>query len=342
MYFWFKTIHMTIHSIQKIILQIVLVLGIATIFFMVPRQSFAACQLSAGQFRTASNGINIQQNWYQQSVDTGQGQPYLYLDLSFTDDCINNSNQISFSIMEHDSFAFDPNDLVMGPYTLNITPENKKQTAYFRAGETWCDVDDIGDCDYFLRTEINGNIVEYSVGQVGQSSILNVEYDCHGPTSANCDDAAWQYLGTVFSTTDGYQYGVWISPNDPHSSSVQTGGQGDQVTTGGQGDAQTGGQGDIEFQTAVITEQIENPLGDGSSLPAFIQSLLGIVVRAGIPLVVLALVYTGFRFVEARGNPEKLSKAKNLLLYTVIGSAVVLGAWTIATILTNTINLIIS
>jgi hypothetical protein len=201
--------------------------------------------------------------------------------------------------------------------------------------------------------EIDEEDYSYSPGLGGagsQASLLNIEYDCHG----SCDNQAWLYKGVVhLGNQAGYEYGKYVAPNDPdfitaQSTSSQTGGQGDgNVQTGGQGDGnvQTGGQGD-GFVPATLTcggeGCIENPLGDGSTLPAFIQSLLGIIVRAGIPLVVLALIYTGFRFVEARGNPEKITKAKHLLLYTLIGSAVVLGAWTIATILTNTINLIIS
>lgn len=303
------------------------------ILFAIPKESFAACQLTSGQFRTLSNSISIPQNWFQNSISQNNAQPYVYLDLSFNDDCISDSNQISFSIQEYDTL--DPNDLVLGPFTLNITPQSKQQTAYFRAGDSYCDNPASPDCGYFLEMEINDQTFDYSTSQ-----ILSLIYDCHQP----CDDQAWQYIGTVYSTTTGYQYGSYISPNDPAYIVSQTGGVDNEYDqTGGVDNeyTQVGGVDDV-FENLTITEQIENPLGAGGTLPAFIQSLLGIVVRIGIPLVILALVYTGFRFVEARGNPDKISKAKKLLLYTTIGSAVVLGAWTIANILTNTINLIIS
>ncbi len=92
----------------------------------------------------------------------------------------------------------------------------------------------------------------------------------------------------------------------------------------------------------VITSQIQNPLGPGTGVMDFLKSLVGIIIRAGIPLVILALIYSGFLFVEAQGNPNKLITAKKTLLWTVVGSAVLLGAWTIVTILVNTVGAIVA
>jgi hypothetical protein len=91
-----------------------------------------------------------------------------------------------------------------------------------------------------------------------------------------------------------------------------------------------------------ITSQIQNPLGPGTGVMDFLKSLVGIIIRAGIPLVILALIYSGFLFVEAQGNPNKLITAKKTLLWTVVGSAVLLGAWTIVTILVNTVGAIVA
>lgn len=83
---------------------------------------------------------------------------------------------------------------------------------------------------------------------------------------------------------------------------------------------------------------LTNPLGDKiNSIPAFIQTLLEGVIKIGIPIVALAIIYCGFLFVEARGNSEKLGKAKDALLYTLIGAAILLGSWAIATLISNTV-----
>ena len=54
-------------------------------------------------------------------------------------------------------------------------------------------------------------------------------------------------------------------------------------------------------------------------------------------MVALAIIYSGFLFVAARGNSEKLTKAKDTLLYTIIGAAILLGAWAIATMISSTV-----
>ncbi len=85
--------------------------------------------------------------------------------------------------------------------------------------------------------------------------------------------------------------------------------------------------------------KICNPLaGKGiNNLPAFIQKFLVGVLRVGIPVVALAIIYCGFLFVSARGNPEKLGKAKDALLYTLIGAAILLGSWAIAMLISETV-----
>jgi hypothetical protein len=83
--------------------------------------------------------------------------------------------------------------------------------------------------------------------------------------------------------------------------------------------------------------KICNPLGTTSTLPALIEKILEGVLKIGIPVVALAIIYCGFLFVFARGNPEELTKAKDALLYTLIGAAILLGAWAIAQIISSTV-----
>jgi len=61
------------------------------------------------------------------------------------------------------------------------------------------------------------------------------------------------------------------------------------------------------------------------------------VLKVGIPVIALAIIYSGFLFVFARGNEEKLKTAKDALFYSVIGAAVLLGSWAIAEMIASTI-----
>ena len=80
-----------------------------------------------------------------------------------------------------------------------------------------------------------------------------------------------------------------------------------------------------------------NPLGNTTSIPALIKTILEGALKIGIPIVALAIIYCGFLFVFARGNSEKLSKAKDALLYTLIGAAILLGSWAIAQMISSTV-----
>ncbi|MES2315277.1 MAG: pilin [Patescibacteria group bacterium] len=85
-------------------------------------------------------------------------------------------------------------------------------------------------------------------------------------------------------------------------------------------------------------KEICNPLGDSTkTIPDFIAKVLEGALKVGIPLIALAIIYCGFLFVKARGNPEELTKAKDALLYTIIGAAILLGAWAIAELIRDTV-----
>jgi Type IV secretion system pilin len=80
------------------------------------------------------------------------------------------------------------------------------------------------------------------------------------------------------------------------------------------------------------------PTVGATSIPDLIKTILEGALKIGIPIIALAIIYCGFLFVFARGNPEKLTKAKDALLYTLIGAAILLGSWAIATMIQGTVN----
>ena len=110
------------------------------------------------------------------------------------------------------------------------------------------------------------------------------------------------------------------------------------AVTGGSGvtaPAGTGGAGSTN-----INVTIDNPLGTNGpqNIMDFIKLIVKYVLYIGIPVIALAIIYTGFLFVSASGNSEKLTKAKNALLYTLIGGALLLGAFVIAGAISGTVD----
>jgi Na+-driven multidrug efflux pump len=81
-------------------------------------------------------------------------------------------------------------------------------------------------------------------------------------------------------------------------------------------------------------------LGEGNldTIPKVIEAVVKIVLIVGIPIIALSIIYTGFLFVEAQGNPEKITKAKKAFLYTVVGAALLLGAFVIANAIGATVK----
>lgn len=112
-------------------------------------------------------------------------------------------------------------------------------------------------------------------------------------------------------------------------------GTGASTGTGtGTGTGKSEGTGGVNINT-----NIENPLGSKIvDLSSFIKAIVEIVLVVGIPLLALAIIYAGFLFVKAQGNSEELTKAKHALLYTVIGGALLLGAFVISNAIVSTVN----
>ena len=84
------------------------------------------------------------------------------------------------------------------------------------------------------------------------------------------------------------------------------------------------------------TTTITNPISP-NNINDFIKIILQGVIKIGIPVVALAIIYSGFLFVAAQGNSEKLKTAKKALLYSLVGAAILLGSWAIAQVISNTV-----
>lgn len=84
--------------------------------------------------------------------------------------------------------------------------------------------------------------------------------------------------------------------------------------------------------------QLENPLGNISSIPAFFSAIIDILLVFAIPFVVFFIIYAGFLYVTARGNAETIKKAHNALLYALIGGMLILGANVLLDVITGTVD----
>ncbi len=82
---------------------------------------------------------------------------------------------------------------------------------------------------------------------------------------------------------------------------------------------------------------IKNPI-KVENIGELVNSILGIVLQISVPVAVVFIIYSGFLFVTARGDPKKLTDAKRTFMWTVVGIAVLLGASVIAGVIDATIK----
>ena len=66
-----------------------------------------------------------------------------------------------------------------------------------------------------------------------------------------------------------------------------------------------------------------NPLGS-TTLNSLLSGIVTWLYRIAAPIVVAMLIYAGVKFITAKGEPAKVAQAKQILLYAVIGLAVIL------------------
>lgn len=84
---------------------------------------------------------------------------------------------------------------------------------------------------------------------------------------------------------------------------------------------------------------LENPLKGINTVPDFIKKIISdIILPIGLPIITFFIIYSGYLFVAARGDAAKLKAAKETFLYTVIGAAVILGAWILAQAIGETVK----
>jgi hypothetical protein len=93
----------------------------------------------------------------------------------------------------------------------------------------------------------------------------------------------------------------------------------------------------IPFLAFAVKDRIDPITPKISSLPCFIKNLLDIMIQLGIPIAAFFLIWAGFLFIQAQGEPAKLTTAKRAFTWAVIGTAVVFGAWLLSTVIKVTV-----
>jgi len=75
-----------------------------------------------------------------------------------------------------------------------------------------------------------------------------------------------------------------------------------------------------------------------NSLEDLIVAILRIFITVATPIIVLFIIYAGFKYVTAQGNAQQVQEATRALTYAIIGAVLIIGAVAISEIIANTIG----
>jgi hypothetical protein len=91
----------------------------------------------------------------------------------------------------------------------------------------------------------------------------------------------------------------------------------------------------------LLDVKLQNPL-KVDTIEGAVKYFVNVLIKIAIPFIVVFFIWSGLKFILAQGNPEKIKEAKHMFWYTIIGTLLILGAWTITNAIIGTVNSIVS
>ena len=84
---------------------------------------------------------------------------------------------------------------------------------------------------------------------------------------------------------------------------------------------------------------LQNPLaGSGiNSIEGLLTAILNVLLVIAVPIIVFFIIFAGFSYVTAQGNPEKVKTATRSLTYAIIGGVLILGATALSAIIESVV-----
>jgi ABC-type amino acid transport system permease subunit len=82
-----------------------------------------------------------------------------------------------------------------------------------------------------------------------------------------------------------------------------------------------------------------NPFGSNiTNITGILNPLIDLIINIGGILVVFFIIFAGFKMVLAQGDPGKLTAAKQMLLWSVVGGMILLGSKVLAEVIRATVS----
>ncbi len=91
----------------------------------------------------------------------------------------------------------------------------------------------------------------------------------------------------------------------------------------------------------ILDVHLNNPLKVNNIQDA-VKFFVNTLIKIAIPFIVVFFIWAGLKFILAQGKPDKITEAKKMFWYTIIGTLLILGAWTITNAIIGTVNSIVN
>ncbi|MEK7108420.1 MAG: pilin [Patescibacteria group bacterium] len=88
---------------------------------------------------------------------------------------------------------------------------------------------------------------------------------------------------------------------------------------------------------ASLAASLYNPLGQ-RSIPQVVGFVIQVVLGISGSIALLMIVWGGFTWLMSQGEPDKIKKGQQTIVWSVIGIAVLFGANILATYIINTLG----
>ena len=88
---------------------------------------------------------------------------------------------------------------------------------------------------------------------------------------------------------------------------------------------------------ADTTVVLANPL-KVKTIGDLLVAIINIVMILMVPVIVFFIIYSGFKYVVARGNASQVEEASQSLFYAILGGVLILGAFAIANIIQSIVT----
>ncbi|MBU2544991.1 pilin [Patescibacteria group bacterium] len=92
------------------------------------------------------------------------------------------------------------------------------------------------------------------------------------------------------------------------------------------------------FPLLIQAQNIDNPLGEDTIID-LIRNIINFIFRLSLPIGALMIVIAGYYFMTSNGDPEKIKKGKDTIIWTLVGILVIFLSLAIIDGLKNAIGI---